>query len=168
MKTKKLLALLLCAMMVSALFACAQPAAPATEAPAAEATEAPAAEATEAAPAEKIEITYAMWGNEEEAANTQKTADVFNASQDRIHVSVIPIPWETYVEKLNTMAAAGQLPDCAIMQEPGVIQWAQQGLLYDIGDMYAGSDSKPLDNLAFKYDGKTVAYSVAFESLLMY
>lgn len=168
MKTKKFLALLLCAMMVSALFACAQPAAPATEEPATEATEAPAAEATEAAPAEKIEITYALWGAAEEAANTQKVCDVFNASQDRIHVTAIPIPWETYVEKLNTMAAAGQLPDCALMQEPGVIQWAQQGLLYDLGDMYAGAEAKPLDCLAFKYDGKTVAYSAAFESLLMF
>ncbi len=163
---KKLIALLVCIMMACTLFACAQPTAPATEG-AAPAEEAPKAEAP-AAPAEKIEITYAMWGNDEEAANTQKTADIFNASQDRIHVSVIPIPWETYVEKLNTMATANQLPDCAIMSEAGVIQWAQQGMLYDLADMYGATDAKPLDCLAFKYEGRTVAYSTAFESLMMF
>lgn len=71
-------------------------------------------EATDTADSgEKVHITYAFWGGEDEAANTQKTLDIFNASQDRIEVEAIPIPWETYMEKLNTMATGGQLPlDC--------------------------------------------------------
>lgn len=116
----------------------------------------------------KVQITYAIWGAEEEAANTQLVADRFNASQDRIEVSVIPIPNETYIEKLNTMATAGELPDTAIMSEQGVIQWAEQGMLLDISDMYPEGSPKPLDSLAFMYDGKPVAYSAANEILLMY
>ena len=77
MKTKKFLALLLCAMMVSALFACAQPAAPATEEAAAPAaTEAAATEATEAVPAEKITLTFSLWGDPAEQETTQKSRQV--------------------------------------------------------------------------------------------
>ena len=142
-----------------------------TEAAVVETTAAEAATdaaSTESASTEKIQLTYAQWGSEEEAQNTQKSIDRFNASQDRIEVKCVPIPWETYMEKLNTMATAGELPDCAIMSEAGVIQWAEQGMLYDISSMYEGSDAKPLDNLAFTYEGKPVAYSTAFESLLLY
>lgn len=117
---------------------------------------------------EKVQITYALWGGEEEAKSTQETADRFNASQDHIEVTCIPIPWETYMEKLNAMATAKELPDTAIMSEAGVIQWAEQGMLYDISDMYAEDEAKPLDSLAFTYDDKPVAYSTAFESLLLY
>lgn len=117
---------------------------------------------------EKVQLTYAMWGSETEAANTQKTIDRFNASQDRIEVKCIPVPWETYMEKLNTMAIAGELPDCAIMSEAGVIQWAQQGMLVDLADMYKEGEAKPLDALGFTYDGKVVAYSTAFEDLILF
>jgi multiple sugar transport system substrate-binding protein len=78
---------------------------------------------------EKVKITYAIWGGEDEAKNTQAVADKFNASQDKIEVEVTPIPWETYLEKLNAMATAKELPDTAIMSEAGVIQWAEQGML---------------------------------------
>lgn len=50
-------------------------------------------EATDTADSgEKVHITYAFWGGEDEAANTQKTLDVFNASQDRIEVEAFPSP----------------------------------------------------------------------------
>ncbi len=123
---------------------------------------------TTAEAGDKVKITYAIWGGEDEAKNTQLVADKFNASQDRIEVEVTPIPWETYLEKLNAMATAKELPDTAIMSEAGVIQWAEQGMLHDISEMYGPNDPKPLDSLAFKYDGNTVAYSAANEILLMY
>ena len=42
--------------------------------------------------------------------------------------------------KLNTMATAGELPDTAIMSEAGVLQWASQGMLADISDMYGAGE----------------------------
>lgn len=117
---------------------------------------------------ERVHITYAQWGTADETAATQATAEKFNAAQDRITVEVLQIPWENYMTKLNTMAAAGELPDTAIMNEAGVLQWAEQGMLADISTMYGGADSKPLDSVAFRHDGKTVAYSAANEVLLLY
>lgn len=154
MMKKRLLTLLLCLVMSLSLLACSN--------------NTTGGNSNTTKPGEKIKLTYALWGGEDEAKNTQKTIDKFNASQDRIEVSCIPIPWETYMEKLNAMATAGQLPDTAIMSEAGVIQWAEQGMLYDISSMYGKNDPKPLDSLAFKYNGNTVAYSTAFETLELY
>lgn len=119
-------------------------------------------------PKEKVKITYSMWGSADEGSVTQEVANIFNASQDRIEVEVMAIPWENYMTKLNTMATAGQLPDTGIMSEAGVLQWAEQEMLYDISNMYGSGDSKPLESLGFRYNGKTVAYSAANEVLLLY
>ncbi|GHV86200.1 hypothetical protein AGMMS50230_18080 [Spirochaetia bacterium] len=117
----------------------------------------------------KVQITYSFWGTPDEAAAVQQVADRFNGEQDKIEVKVMNIPHDTYIEKLNTMATAGQLPDAGIMSEAGVLQFATSGYLADISGMYGAGESKPLDSLAFKGpDGKTVAYSAANEILLLY
>lgn len=116
----------------------------------------------------KVEVTYAIWGTANEQTTTQAVADQFNASQDKIHVTVTAIPNETYPESLNTMATGGNLPDCGMMREDMVIPWSMNGKLADLSQMYAGSDSQPVTNAAYKYNGKTVAYSTCNENLVMY
>lgn len=117
----------------------------------------------------KVQITYSFWGTPDEAAAVQQVADKFNGEQDRIEVKVMNIPHDTYIEKLNTMATAGQLPDAGIMSEAGVLQFATTGYLADISGMYGAGESKPLDSIAFKGpDGKTVAYSAANEVLVLF
>ncbi len=120
------------------------------------------------APGAPVKILYSFWGTPDEGAAVQQVADVFNASQDRIVVEIMAIPHDSYVTKLNTLATAKNLPDCGIMSEAGVLQFAENGLLADISQMYGPNDSKPLDSLAFRYQGKPVAYSAANEILLMY
>jgi len=119
--------------------------------------------------AAKTEITYMAWYNttESEAADIQKTLDKFNASQDSIHVSLIAVSRNDYETKLNTMAAAKQLPDTCMMAEPMAIRYAAAGLLADVSDMYSANEA-PLKSLAFTYKGKTVAYSCADEVLVTY
>lgn len=116
----------------------------------------------------KVKITYSMWGSADEGDITQKVADKFNASQDRIEVEVMAIPWENYMTKLNAMATANQLPDTGMLQEGGVIQWASEGMLSDISSMYEGTESKPLESIAYTYNGKTVSYASANEILILY
>lgn len=67
--------------------------------------------------AAKTEITYMAWYNttQSEAADIQKTLDRFNASQNSIHVTLIAVSRADYETKLNTMAAAKQLPDACMM-----------------------------------------------------
>jgi len=98
----------------------------------------------------KVQITYSFWGTPDEAKDVQKVADKFNGQQDRIQVTVVQIPHDTYEATLNTRATAGQLPDCGIMSEAATLQYATNGLLADISGMYGAGESKPLDSLAFK------------------
>ena len=69
----------------------------------------------------------------------QAVADKFHEEYPNIKVEVMAIPQRrVYVTKLNTMATAGELPDCGIMNESGVLDFASDGLLYDISAMYEG------------------------------
>lgn len=172
MKLKKLMALTLSFLMLMSMVAC-QKADPAEETNVTgndaqvQEQEAPAEEAA-AADYERVTITYSFWGTPDEAATVQGVADKFNAEQDRITVEVMAIPADTYVETLNTRATANQLPDCGIMSEAGVLQFAEAGLLADISGMYAEGDAKPLDSITFKSEGTPVAYSAANEVLVLY
>lgn len=115
---------------------------------------------------EKVKLTFSIWGGQDEQANTQETVDKFNASQDRIEVEVMAIPWENYLTKLNSMATANELPDTGMMMETAVIPYAKEGMFADVSDMFKGQ--KVLDSLAFTYDGEVMAYSSANEILLLY
>jgi len=172
-RVKKILALLLTAILVFSLAACSKEKTTSNEdnnsndagVTSAVADPTTAADATSG---EKVKITYAIWGTAEEQATTQKVADVFNASQDKIEVTITAIPNENYATVLNTMATAKELPDCGMVREDMVIPWTINGMLADISSMYDGADSKPMENTAYKYEGKTVAYAVANEELVLY
>lgn len=173
---KKLIALLLCVLMVLGMAACAQPAAPTTSND--NTANNTANNTKDTTPADNtgdntasddvVTITYSYWGTPDEAASVQAVADKFHEEYPNILVEVMAIPNEEYVTKLNTLATANNLPDCGIMNESGVLDFASDGLLYDISDMYAGAESMPLDSITFKADGAPVAYSAANEVLSLY
>lgn len=174
-KGKQILALLICMLMVLSLSACGSgdSAAPPTADAPENTTEAPANDASADAADEtvdtgdKVQLTFSLWGSDEEQKVTQEVLDKFNATQDRIEVNAIAIPWETYTEKLNTMATANELPDAGMVNEGYVIQYAEMGLLMDASEMYEGK-AAPLDAITFKYEGKPVAYASSNEILMMY
>ncbi len=125
-------------------------------------------ESTEKSTAKKAEISYMNWyNNETEISGTQEVLSKYNSSQDDITVKLISVAYDDYVTKLNTMASSNSLPDVAMMNEGQVLKWAVNGKLADVSDMYSG-DEKPLNSLAFTYNGKPVAYSSANEVLLLY
>lgn len=165
---KKFVSLLLAALMIVGLAACGgSPAAPADGN---QGTNQPANQPSNSQPSggDVAEITYSYWGTPDEAESVQAVADKFNADHPNIHVTVMSIPNEEYVTKLNTMAVAKELPDCGIMSESGVLDFASKGLLADISGMYEGAASMPLDSITFKSEGKPVAYSAANEVLFLY
>jgi len=117
---------------------------------------------------DRVTITYSMWGDDEEVRVLQDTINKFESEQDKIHVEIVQIDRADYVGTLNTRAAGNNLPDTGIMAEDAVLMWAEQGMLADVSHMYGADEAKPLDSLAFTYQGKTVGYSVANEVLLTF
>lgn len=168
-KTKRFLVYLLCALMALSALACTPattpPAEPTAEQPAS--PQEPASPAQEPAQSERITITFSLWGDPAEQEITQKALDVYNELQDKVYVKALQIGRDEYNEKLQTMATSGEMPDCGMVAEDTVIGWAKDGLLSDL-DIYAGQENLPLDYLAFKYNGKTVAYSAANEVLALW
>ena len=116
---------------------------------------------------DRVEITWMIWATELEATAAQGVLDTFNEMQDEIFVNLTYVPETEYITKINTLAAAGQLPDAAMGREAVVLMWAANGLLGDVSAMYADGPA-PLDSIAFKHEGETVAYSIANEVLLLY
>lgn len=116
-----------------------------------------------------VEISYMMWYNttQSEGQTQQAIVDKYNASQNRIKVSLILIPRDGFETKVNTMAAAGQLPDCTTLSEAMAIEFAANNLLADVSSMYP-ADAAPLKTCTFTYKGKPVGYSSGNEVLLLY
>ena len=124
---KKLLALLLCVVMVAGLCACGGSSAPAAEAPAAEApaAEAPAAEA----PADEV-VELSFWhcwsGGNAELLDSIVAA--FNESQDKIHVTATYQGdyWEA-ASKAYTAVSTGEAPDLLMMGTDHVSIFMKEG-----------------------------------------
>ena len=116
---------------------------------------------------ERIEIVFSLWGDPAEQETTQRALDVYNELQDKVYVKALQIGRDEYNEKLQTMAAANEMPDCGMVAEDTVIGWARDGLLGNV-DIYAGQDNLPLDYITFKNEGKVVAYSAANEVLALW
>ena len=164
---KRSVALAVCLMMLLTLTACGgggnSSGGGGAPAPAPGNTPAPAA-----AGGDRVTVTYSMWGDVNELATLEKVIEKFEGEQDRIHVEAIQIDRGEYEAALNTMAVGGSLPDTAIMAEPQVISWAEQGMLLPAGDMFKDFPEAPIDQLAFRWGGETVGYSVSNEILNLY
>lgn len=134
---KKLISLLLCAVLILGLVACGSTAPEATDPPAAgNAAETPKEEVVEKEPG-KYEvtepITIEFWSNygEEHKQNWLKNAvEEFNASQDLITVEMKTIvDYGPMNEQLSAAQAAGKgLPGIAFINCPRVLTYANNGL----------------------------------------
>ncbi|MCL2368108.1 MAG: extracellular solute-binding protein [Oscillospiraceae bacterium] len=109
-----------------------------------------------------VTITYAFWGDASERESVQATVDRFMDEFPWITVELINMDRGDFEPWLNTMAAAGTLPDTAMMSEAMVIPWATRGALLpvDINAIVEAVGDTPLPHLGFQYGGQALAYSV--------
>ena len=158
---KKLIALLLAAVMVFALAACGQQAAPAPAAPAADkpAEAAPA----EAAPAEAGEIVInfpSIWvGTDSKAEYMAKLVEDFNAENaGKIKVVVEEqTDYQAYRDKIRTLVTTGNAPDLCILDTTfDVNEFTKSGKFMDFAPYLAegwGADFSDGSAEAWSVDG---------------
>jgi len=110
----------------------------------------------------QVVISYAMWGDDSEYATLEAVIANFQEEFPWITVEIIQIDRGEYETWMNTMAAANDLPDTAIMSEAMVIPWAERGALLpiDVDSIVEAVGDTPLPHLAFRHGGEALAYSV--------
>ncbi len=136
---KKILALLMALVMVFALCACGQTAAPAEEAPAAEApaAEAPAAEAA-AADEITLDVIICQYGNNTQdwflgsGMNGTNFVDKFESENPGVKLNLEVVSWNDVYTVVDTRIASGQAPD--ILNIDVFANYANDGLLMPVSE----------------------------------
>ncbi|MGM0123112.1 multiple sugar transport system substrate-binding protein [Enterococcus sp. AZ194] len=83
-----------------------------------------------------VDLNFTFWGDTLEKESIEKLVNKFNESQDKIHVKPQQIPYDNYMEKLNTMASTKTLPDIGYMVESSTAEWGNSGKLKDLSKLY--------------------------------
>ncbi len=78
-------------------------------------------------------LTFTWWSNDDRAARTQQVVDLFEKRHPEISVRTSFASYDTYVQKLATQAAGGDLPDVAQLDYRKISQYAGSGTLLDLG-----------------------------------
>ena len=82
-----------------------------------------------------VELEMNYWMSEQETG-IMAAIDAFNASQDEIHVNASTVPWAQYWDKLVTGLPAGSAPDIFSINALNVRDYAKNGYLLDITDLF--------------------------------
>ncbi|WP_249416440.1 ABC transporter substrate-binding protein [Streptomyces sp. TS71-3] len=80
-----------------------------------------------------ITLTFTWWGNDDRAERTNRVVDLFEKRHPGITVRTSFASYDTYVQKLATQAAGGDLPDVAQLDYRQISQYAGSGTLLDLG-----------------------------------
>ena len=146
MKMKRILAMLMAALMVATMAACGGTPAPSSPAPADPGSTPAPAEPTPAAPTDDGSITlwtYPIgdWGTE---AEVKKLTDAFTA-ETGIAVQVEYLAYADGDDKVNAAITGGNAPDL-IMEGPErlVANWGANGHMVDLKDMLDDTDKKEI------------------------
>jgi len=118
---------------------------------------------------EPVTITFTMWGDAAEQEVTLAAIESFK-EETGIIVEMLYVPHGEYVTKLNTMAAANELPDCGYMMEANTVEWANKGMLLDMTEMLNREDNaaKLESNKYYDKNGNVCSVSAANEAMIMY
>jgi multiple sugar transport system substrate-binding protein len=80
-----------------------------------------------------VELRFSWWGNPDRAARTQDAVDLFEERHPGIEISVTYSGYDTYIQKLATQSAGGDAPDVMQLDYRQITQYAQSGILLDLG-----------------------------------
>lgn len=80
----------------------------------------------------KVTLTFAWWGNDERAERTNEAVRLFEKRNPGITVRTSSVEYGSYVQKLATQAAGGDLPDVTQLDYRQISQYADSDTLRDL------------------------------------
>lgn len=96
----------------------------------------------------KTTLTIAMWRNDPPTAKyTQALLNEY-AKKNNINVKLVYAPWQAFLDKLLTMAAAGQIPDVIVVERRWLPRFADNKLIRPLDDVVAAEKFDPKKRLS--------------------
>ena len=127
-----------------------------------------ASPASEAASVDGVVLRYTDWHGEHGDDTTNAALASFMEANPGVVVDRSYIPNEQYMEKMNALLAAGNLPDAALFADPSTIEWGLAGRLLDLSDLFTGVHEKMPHISYITPDGKLLAVAGAVEIQIIY
>ena len=115
---------------------------------------------------EKTKVTFYMWAADAEQEFDRAIVAQYEEEHPDIDIEENYIPYAEYLSKINTMAAAGSMPDIFNLPEGNVFEWGEKGALLDLKPLYDNAGVKPedvsVDSAIFSTDNQiwSVGYNV--------
>ncbi len=100
--------------------------------------------------APKVTLRLGWWGNPTRDARTLKVVQMYMAKNPNVTIETETTGWGGYWDKLATQAAANNLPDIIQQDYSYITQYAEKGLLLDLGP-YVKSKKINLSGVADTY-----------------
>lgn len=121
---------------------------------------------------EKKTITYYSWATGGEQDFFKGVIQEFEEQNPNIDINDQYVSYDEYLTKMNTLAAAGDLPEVFNLPENNVYEWGEKGSIADLTSMFENAGIDPyerfVDASMFYTDDHlwSVGYSVVCMSLL--
>ena len=148
-----------------------EPATPAQDADDTAGSENNGNDAAATADGEKAELRFLLWGNQKEIEYREKWTDQFNASNDRIHVTLEAIP-EGFHDKLTLEISSDTLADMVMIAGDFGGEYFKEGLFTPL-DSYIEADGLQdvwvdgvMDGLS--YNGSVYAAPTSFNAAFIF
>ena len=94
---------------------------------------------------EKTKVSFYAWAVDAEQEFDKAIVAQYEEEHPDIDIEENYIPYAEYLSKINTMAAAGSMPDIFNLPEGNVFEWGEKGALLDLKPLYDKAGVKPED-----------------------
>jgi len=123
----------------------------------------------------KVKLTMSAWGNPEEIKGYQRALDAYKEESPHVEIDLIPVPSDSYEQKLFTQLSGGSAPDIFYAGDGYISKLIETGKIEDLTDFIESSESYvKADEFAdglwggARKDGRIYGVSVDNNPFLMY
>lgn len=117
-------------------------------------------------------VSYYSWAGDQEQVFEKALVDEYMKSHPEVEVEANFIPYAEYLSKINTMKAAGSMPDIFKLPEGNVYEWGEKGAVLDLKPLYDKAGINPsdesLDQAIFQTDDNIWSVGMNVATLCLY
>ncbi len=124
-----------------------------------------------ATPTPAITLRFTYWGSEAEKEAVSRMTDAFEAANPDIVVEAYHFEPGDYMTELQAMRAKGEGPDVGYLSGGYTLQWASEGKVLDLTDMFRADpelNGRLPDTFYYFAPDRTVGTSTAVEITLLF